>query len=194
MTYLSTWLANYFLINSRNRVVQRPRKPRPPRTLLFVSLITIELWFFLSDEFRKQGYLFVVIVVVVSFSSETHRITQMDDSSWLLANINQTGYFRVNYDLQNWRLLIQQLHDKPQVQRCGFSSSVEPWLCSFSNALLCHFLCRSSQWETGRDLLMMPSTWPGEFCFSHFSISGAPGMTLPHSLLPVLMGKIINFR
>lgn len=51
--------------------------------------------------------------------SETHRIGEMDDNTWLLGNINQTGYFRVNYDLQNWKLLIQQLHDNHEV--CVFS-------------------------------------------------------------------------
>lgn len=40
----------------------------------------------------------------------------MDEQTWLLANVNQTGYFRVNYDLQNWKLLIRQLHSNPQVR------------------------------------------------------------------------------
>lgn len=59
----------------------------------------------------------------------------MDDKTWLLGNINQTGYFRVNYDLQNWKLLIQQLHDNPQVsvheiRRCktGRTSAAPCWL------------------------------------------------------------------
>lgn len=39
----------------------------------------------------------------------------MDERSWLLGNINQTGYFRVTYDLHNWKLLIQQLHSNHQV-------------------------------------------------------------------------------
>ncbi|KAM4523732.1 thyrotropin-releasing hormone-degrading ectoenzyme-like isoform 2-T2 [Fundulus diaphanus] len=51
--------------------------------------------------------------------TETHKIGQMDDSTWLLGNINQTGYFRVNYDLQNWKLLIQQLHSNPQIISVG---------------------------------------------------------------------------
>ncbi|XP_068442751.1 thyrotropin-releasing hormone-degrading ectoenzyme [Clinocottus analis] len=51
--------------------------------------------------------------------TETHRIGQMDDATWLLGNINQTGYFRVNYDLQNWKLLIQQLHNNPQIISVG---------------------------------------------------------------------------
>lgn len=31
---------------------------------------------------------------------------------WLLVNVNQTGFYRVNYDAKNWEMLIQQLlHD-----------------------------------------------------------------------------------
>uniref|UniRef100_A0A8D3A9K0 Aminopeptidase n=2 Tax=Scophthalmus maximus TaxID=52904 RepID=A0A8D3A9K0_SCOMX len=55
-------------------------------------------------------------LIWINNKTETHRVGQMDDSTWLLGNINQTGYFRVNYDLQNWKLLIQQLHTSPQVR------------------------------------------------------------------------------
>lgn len=30
-------------------------------------------------------------------------------NDWLLVNINQTGFYRVNYDLRNWEMLIEQL-------------------------------------------------------------------------------------
>ncbi|KAF7238055.1 Thyrotropin-releasing hormone-degrading ectoenzyme, partial [Varanus komodoensis] len=40
---------------------------------------------------------------------EHHRIASFSEGNWLLGNINQTGYFRVNYDIRNWRLLIDQL-------------------------------------------------------------------------------------
>ncbi|XP_041820045.1 thyrotropin-releasing hormone-degrading ectoenzyme-like [Chelmon rostratus] len=58
-------------------------------------------------------------LIWINNKTETHRIGQMDDKTWLLGNINQTGYFRVNYDLQNWKLLIQQLHNNPQIISVG---------------------------------------------------------------------------
>ncbi|XP_072915754.1 thyrotropin-releasing hormone-degrading ectoenzyme-like isoform X2 [Hemitrygon akajei] len=51
--------------------------------------------------------------------TEQHRISMLGESSWLLGNLNQTGYFRVNYDLRNWRLLIEQLMTKPEVISVG---------------------------------------------------------------------------
>ncbi|KAL2088228.1 hypothetical protein ACEWY4_017056 [Coilia grayii] len=43
----------------------------------------------------------------------------MDDETWLLGNINQMGYFRVNYDLHNWRLLIEQLMNNHAIISIG---------------------------------------------------------------------------
>ncbi|XP_078719720.1 thyrotropin-releasing hormone-degrading ectoenzyme isoform X1 [Lampetra fluviatilis] len=40
-------------------------------------------------------------------------------SDWLLGNINQTGYFRVNYDLRNWEQLVKQLTTDHKVISVG---------------------------------------------------------------------------
>lgn len=40
-----------------------------------------------------------------------NRLNQSKDH-WLLVNVNQTGYYRVNYDRQNWDLIIKQLLQK----------------------------------------------------------------------------------
>uniref|UniRef100_A0A667Y9G3 Thyrotropin releasing hormone degrading enzyme, tandem duplicate 2 n=1 Tax=Myripristis murdjan TaxID=586833 RepID=A0A667Y9G3_9TELE len=58
-------------------------------------------------------------LIWINNKTEIHRIGQMEDDSWLLGNINQMGYFRVNYDLQNWKLLIQQLHTNPEIISVG---------------------------------------------------------------------------
>ncbi|XP_029010286.1 aminopeptidase Ey [Betta splendens] len=36
-------------------------------------------------------------------------------ASWILANVNVSGYYRVNYDLGNWERLLSQLHSEHQV-------------------------------------------------------------------------------
>ncbi|CAL8109596.1 unnamed protein product [Orchesella dallaii] len=41
-------------------------------------------------------------------SSVTDKIN-VDESSWVIVNVQQTGYYRVNYDERNWQLIINQL-------------------------------------------------------------------------------------
>lgn len=41
------------------------------------------------------------------------------NTSWVLANLNVTGYYRVNYDPENWERLLAQLGSEPQVKRAG---------------------------------------------------------------------------
>ncbi|KAG8439696.1 hypothetical protein GDO86_005752 [Hymenochirus boettgeri] len=54
-------------------------------------------------------------IIWVSNKSEYHQIPTLDENNWVLGNIDQIGYFRVNYDVRNWRLLIDQLMRKSEV-------------------------------------------------------------------------------
>lgn len=46
----------------------------------------------------------------VTISNETAPV-QWTDEDWIIANLQETGYYRVNYDEHNWGLLIEQLQD-----------------------------------------------------------------------------------
>uniref|UniRef100_A0A3Q1HII7 Aminopeptidase n=1 Tax=Anabas testudineus TaxID=64144 RepID=A0A3Q1HII7_ANATE len=46
---------------------------------------------------------------------EVVNVDMKSGSSWVLANINVTGYYRVNYDLGNWERLLSQLIAEHQV-------------------------------------------------------------------------------
>ncbi|XP_071187827.1 thyrotropin-releasing hormone-degrading ectoenzyme-like isoform X1 [Salvelinus alpinus] len=59
------------------------------------------------------------VILWISNKTETHKVGRIDEDMWLLGNINQTGYFRVNYDLHNWRLLIGQLMTNPEIISVG---------------------------------------------------------------------------
>ncbi|XP_053505705.1 thyrotropin-releasing hormone-degrading ectoenzyme-like [Ictalurus furcatus] len=61
----------------------------------------------------------LLLLYWISSRTETHRVGRIGEETWLLGNINQTGYFRVNYDLHNWRLLIQQLMINPTIISVG---------------------------------------------------------------------------
>ncbi|XP_041693355.1 aminopeptidase N [Coregonus clupeaformis] len=58
---------------------------------------------------------------VLSSPTKTMSVFKSEDGKWVLANINCTGYFRVNYDPANWERLLSQLemniHEIPLINR-----------------------------------------------------------------------------
>lgn len=40
---------------------------------------------------------------------------KMVDSDWLVANLDVSGYYRVNYDMENWRKLLHNLQTSHKV-------------------------------------------------------------------------------
>ena len=54
------------------------------------------------------------VIIVCIFAVSLSGIPQNAD--WLVANIEQQGFFRVNYDEENWNSLIEQLkNDHTQI-------------------------------------------------------------------------------
>ncbi len=45
---------------------------------------------------------------------------KISGDEWVLANINVTGYYRVNYDDKNWERLLNVLQTSRQVRRITF--------------------------------------------------------------------------
>lgn len=39
-------------------------------------------------------------------------------NDWLVANVDMKGFYRVNYDPENWVRLLTKLSSKHQVQHC----------------------------------------------------------------------------
>ena len=63
----------------------------------------------------------------------TVSVNRVEESDWLLANVEGRGYYRVNYDINNWQLLTQQLLDDHQV---GKSQQTCPFLACLNISLL----------------------------------------------------------
>lgn len=42
-----------------------------------------------------------------------------DPKEWVIVNIQETGYYRVNYDEENWKLLIEYLQDSTKFKNIG---------------------------------------------------------------------------
>lgn len=47
------------------------------------------------------------------------------ENQWILLNIQQTGYYRVNYDNQNWKLLTKHLLDKTRFNQIGSTNRAQ---------------------------------------------------------------------
>lgn len=50
---------------------------------------------------------------------DTNSSFKVSGSDWLLLNLNVSGYFRVNYNQENWNQLLQQLSSNHLVRGTG---------------------------------------------------------------------------
>lgn len=51
----------------------------------------------------------------LNLSSESYPLKDASTNGWIMANINATGFFMVNYDAENWRKLTAQLRKDHKV-------------------------------------------------------------------------------
>lgn len=54
------------------------------------------------------------------FYVETNEHMKVDGSSWVLANHDVVGYYRVNYDDGNWQRLLNTLSTNHEVEHSCF--------------------------------------------------------------------------
>ncbi|KAL7866778.1 hypothetical protein AOLI_G00145920 [Acnodon oligacanthus] len=47
--------------------------------------------------------------------SAVHKSMKVSKGEWVLVNVNVSGYYRVNYDLENWERLLSQLNSNHQI-------------------------------------------------------------------------------
>lgn len=73
--------------------------------------------------FIKSSLYHVLSLTVAQTSPDVHD-DMKTDTDWVLANLNMSGYYRVNYDLENWHRLITQLDANHEVSRYAHSSTV----------------------------------------------------------------------
>ncbi|XP_039290198.1 aminopeptidase N isoform X3 [Nilaparvata lugens] len=57
-------------------------------------------------------------------SKPTKKITNIDPDDWLLINLKHTGYYKVNYDEENWRRLQESYLKMPETIRAQLLSDV----------------------------------------------------------------------
>lgn len=53
--------------------------------------------------------------MLVPPTAQNPQLFRAEGNDWVLANINVTGYYQVNYDEDNWRRLQAQLQSDPSV-------------------------------------------------------------------------------
>ncbi|KAL1513226.1 hypothetical protein ABEB36_002662 [Hypothenemus hampei] len=71
-----------------------------------------ELWYvpitYVTQEERK-----VKTIWLEHIAETVLNLSDTSNDSWILLNIEETGFFRVNYDIHNWNLLTKQLAKNP---------------------------------------------------------------------------------
>lgn len=71
-----------------------------------------------------QGNEHTTTICFVFIQTGTNLDMMLGAHDWLLANINMKGFFRVNYDSENWERLLTKLNSGHEVQHVDGSDAV----------------------------------------------------------------------
>jgi hypothetical protein len=68
-------------------------------------ILSVNVYFyFFSPIFVAIKFFFIFKVII--------NINETNETDWVIGNIKHSGFYRVNYDLNNWNLLIKQLNNE----------------------------------------------------------------------------------
>ena len=104
----------------------------------------------------------------------TETVAFPSDLGFIKVNVNQSGFYRVNYDLRNWYNIIAHLQSNPDSE--VHTSCVHCVLCG-ANGTLPH---------SSLSLFLSFSSLPLSPTLSHSSLSLFPSFSLPPSRSPFL--------
>lgn len=113
-----------------------------------------------NEHTTTMGFAFI------QTGTNTEMVLGADD--WLLANINMKGFFRVNYDSENWERLLKKLesgHEVQHVEMYYFYTVNDQTPQAQLPLSIPLSICRLFQWSIEHKLSMMLLTLQGETFF-----------------------------
>lgn len=72
-----------------------------------------------------------MLIFLITIQTATNAEMALGANDWLVANIDMKGFYRVNYDSENWERLLNKLSTKHQVQHL-FLKIAPHYFCCFS--------------------------------------------------------------
>ncbi|XP_065222049.1 aminopeptidase N-like [Planococcus citri] len=130
---MATWSENigYPLITvTRNyeqgevKVTQAPypRKSRTPDDQYLEQKWIVPLTF----TTKSQPQFSDILTTHWSFADKSTKLTGIKHSDWILFNLKRSAYYRVNYDSENWKLIIDQLiEDRTKIHEINRAQLVD---------------------------------------------------------------------
>lgn len=93
-----------------------------------------------NTPFKQTKYICEPMIYSCHLNLDTNTDMALGPSDWLVANINLTGFFRVNYDAENWERIFNKLNSRHEVSGELLQILFNKQPLNFS---ICHLLFRT---------------------------------------------------